>query len=134
MSDTSSEDHVAIGIVSHSKDVARGAADMVRQMVGDSVVVAFTGGNPDGGLGTDATEIGAMIEKLWRPAGVVVLVDLGGAEMNTEMAIESLPEERQGVVRIANAPIVEGAVTAGTMASTGASLAAVVEAAEELGG
>jgi len=129
-----SESKVAIGIVSHSPDVAKGTADMVRQMVGESIAVGWTGGNADGGLGTDAEQILAVIERLWTPAGVVMLVDLGGAEMNTEAAIEMLPEERQAAVRIANAPIVEGAVTGGTMASTGADLDVVVAAAEELGG
>ncbi len=129
-----SDGTVAIGIVSHSPDVARGAAEMVRQMVGTSVDVGWTGGNADGGLGTDAAQILSVIEQIWTPAGVVMLVDLGGAEMNTEAAIEMLPADRQATVRIANAPIVEGAVTSGTMASTGADLEAVVAAAEEFGG
>jgi dihydroxyacetone kinase phosphotransfer subunit len=126
-------DNVAVAIVSHSPEVARGAADMVRQMVGEAVDVAFTGGNPDGGLGTDAGLVLAMLERIWRPAGVLVLVDLGGAEMNAEAAIEMLAEDRQGAVRIANAAIVEGAVIGGTMASTGATLEAVIAAAEETG-
>jgi len=45
--------NVGIVIVSHSPKVAEGAADMVRQMVGDSVPLAWTGGNVEGGLGTD---------------------------------------------------------------------------------
>ena len=127
-------DNVAIAIVSHSADVARGAADMVRQMVGEAVDVAFTGGNADGGLGTDAGLILPMLQDLWRAAGVVVLVDLGGAEMNAEAAIEMMPDDNQSAVRIANAAIVEGAVIGGTMASTGAPLEAVIAAAEETGG
>ena len=54
--------NVGIVIVSHSPKVAEGAADMVRQMVGESVPLAWTGGNPEGGLGTDvAAIIGAML-------------------------------------------------------------------------
>ena len=49
--------NVGIVIVSHSIDVAKGAADMVRQMVGEEVSVAFCGGNAEGGLGTDVTLI-----------------------------------------------------------------------------
>ena len=44
---------VGVVIVSHSPKVAEGAADMVRQMVGEEVPLAWTGGNPSGGLGTD---------------------------------------------------------------------------------
>jgi dihydroxyacetone kinase phosphotransfer subunit len=124
---------VAVVIVSHSPKVAEGAADMVRQMVGDEVPCAWTGGNPAGGLGTDATRIHAAIEQVWSEAGVAVLVDLGGAEMNAEMAIEMLGGGRAATVRICNAPIVEGAVVAATEAAGGATLDAVCAAAEELG-
>ena len=68
---------------------------MVRQMVGDEVRVAPCGGNPDGGLGTDVGAIMAAIESVWSPKGVAILVDLGGAETNSEMAIEMLAPERQ---------------------------------------
>jgi phosphoenolpyruvate---glycerone phosphotransferase subunit DhaM len=123
---------VGIVIVSHSPEVAKGTADMVRQMVGEEVPCAFCGGNPDGGLGTDAGQIQAAIARVWSPAGVAVLVDLGGAEMNAEMAVELLEDGRGERVRICNAPIVEGAVIAAVEASGGADLAAVCAAAEEL--
>ena len=123
---------VAIVVVSHSPKVAEGAADMVRQMVGDEVACAWCGGNPEGGLGTDAVKIRDAIDRVWSEAGVAVLVDLGGAEMNAEMAIEMLDGDRSGRVRICNAPIVEGAVIAATEASGGATLEAVCAAAEEL--
>jgi dihydroxyacetone kinase DhaKLM complex PTS-EIIA-like component DhaM len=48
------------------------------------------------------------------------------------MAIEMLPDSRQGKVVICNAPIVEGAVMAATEASGGASLDEVRMTAEEL--
>jgi dihydroxyacetone kinase phosphotransfer subunit len=124
--------NVGIVIVSHSSKVAEGAADMVRQMVGDGVTLAWTGGNPDGGLGTSLPEIIAAIDRAWSAAGVVILVDLGGAETNSEMAIEMLPERKRDRVLVCNAPIVEGAVIAATEASGGADLEAVKRAAEEL--
>jgi phosphoenolpyruvate---glycerone phosphotransferase subunit DhaM len=122
---------VSIVIVSHSADVARGAADMVRQMVGDEVQVAPCGGNSEGGLGTDVGAIHAAIERVWTERGVAVLVDLGGAETNSEMAIELLPPERRDRVVICNAPIVEGAVMAATEAAGGSDLATVRQTAEE---
>jgi dihydroxyacetone kinase phosphotransfer subunit len=124
-------DTVSIVIVSHSPDVAKGAADMVRQMVGDEVKVAWCGGNPDGGLGTNVEAIKKAIEAVWSPKGVAVLVDLGGAETNSEMAIEMLPEGRGANVRICNAPVVEGAVMAATEAASGATLEAVRATAED---
>ncbi len=100
--------NVAIVVVSHSPEVARGTADMVREMVGEEVRVAHCGGNPAGGLGTDVAAILAAIEAVYSPKGVAVLVDLGGAETNSEMAIEMLPDDVRANVTICNAPIVEG--------------------------
>ncbi|HEY3624127.1 MAG TPA: dihydroxyacetone kinase phosphoryl donor subunit DhaM [Roseiarcus sp.] len=125
-------ENVSLVIVSHSPDVARGTAEMVRQMVGDEVKVAHCGGNPDGGLGTDVQKILQAIEQAWSPRGVAILVDLGGAETNSEMAIELLPDDRRGRVVLCNSPIVEGAIMAATEASGGASLAEVRATAEEL--
>jgi phosphoenolpyruvate---glycerone phosphotransferase subunit DhaM len=124
---------VGIVVVSHSPKVAEGAVDMVRQMVGEEVPCAWAGGNPAGGLGTDVVRIKDAIERVWSEAGVAVLVDLGGAEMNAEMAIEMLAPEQARRVRICNAPVVEGAVVAATEASGGSALDAVCAAAEELG-
>jgi dihydroxyacetone kinase phosphotransfer subunit len=124
--------NVGIVIVSHSPDVAKGAADMVRQMVGHGIPLAWTGGNPEGGLGTSVEGILAAIDEAWSDAGVAILVDLGGAETNSEMAIEMLPAERQGRVVICDAPVVEGAVMAATEAWGGSDLATVKRTAEEL--
>ena len=124
--------NVGIVIVSHSPLVAEGAADMVRQMVGDEVPLAWCGGNPEGGLGTSVDAIIAAIDRAWSDRGVAILVDLGGAETNSEMAIEMLDGDRRRKVVVCNAPVVEGAVMAATEASGGASLAEVRATAEEL--
>ncbi len=123
--------NVGIVIVSHSADVARGTAEMVRQMVGDEVPLAWCGGDPGGGLGTSVEAILGAIDRAWSEAGVAILVDLGGAETNSEMAIEMLDGDRAERVVVCNAPVVEGAVMAATEASGGASLAAGKATAEE---
>ena len=125
-------ERVGIVIVSHSPEVARGTADMVRQMVGSEVRLAWCGGNSGGGLGTDVAAIKAAIDEVFGPAGVALLVDLGGAETNSEMAIELLKESRRDRVVICNAPVVEGAVMASVEAAGGAPLDRVRATAEEL--
>ena len=124
--------NVGIVIVSHSPDVARGAADMVRQMVGDEVPLAWCGGNPAGGLGTNVQAICAAIDAAWSDRGVAILVDLGGAETNSEVAIEMLPEKKRSKAVVCNGPVVEGAVMAATESSGGSTLEAVRRVAEEL--
>lgn len=124
--------NVGIVIVSHSPKVAEGTADMVRQMVGGSVKLACSGGDAGGGLGTSAASILRAIEAAWSEAGVAILVDLGGAETNSEMAVEMLDAGRRGRVVVCNAPIVEGAVIAAAEASGGSPLEVVRRVAEEL--
>lgn len=63
---------------------------------------------------------------------MAILVDLGGAETNSEMAVEMIGEPRARKIVICNAPIVEGAVMAAAEASGGASLREVVATAHEL--
>lgn len=124
-------DNVALVIVSHSRDIARGAREMVLQMVGDEVDVFACGGDVSGGLGTNMAEILATLKAAYRPKGVAICVDLGGAETNSEMAIEMLPPEQQARFRICDAAIVEGSIMAGTEAASGASLDEVQRAAED---
>lgn len=124
-------ENVSIVIVSHSDLVARGTADMARQMVGDTVVIVPCGGNKDGGLGTDVAAILTAIKQAYCERGVLVIVDLGGAETNAEMAIEMLEKSVQPNVVICDGPIVEGTVMAAAEAASGASLSKVKEAAEE---
>jgi len=60
--------NVGIVIVSHSPDVAKGAADMVRQMVGKDVPLAWCGGDPDGRLGTSVDAIEKALQTAGRTA------------------------------------------------------------------
>jgi len=124
--------NVGIVIVSPSPDVAKGPADMVRQMVGTNVPLAWCGGNPSGGLGTSVEAIVKALDLAWSDAGVVIMVDMGGAETNSEMAIEMVLEKRRPKIVVCNGPIVEGAVMAATESSGGATLDRVRRAAEEL--
>ncbi|MCA8348413.1 dihydroxyacetone kinase phosphoryl donor subunit DhaM [Burkholderia cepacia] len=124
--------NVGIVIVSHSAKIAEGTADMVHQMVGSSVPVAYTGGNADGGLGTNVGAIIKAIDQAWSDAGVVILVDLGGAETNSEMAIEMMNADRRHKVALCDAPLVEGAIIAAAEASGGASIDQVKSMAEDI--
>ena len=75
-----------------------------------------------------------FIDAAWSDAGVAVLVDLGGAETNSEMAVTLLDDTRRDRVVVCNAPLVEGAVIAATEASGGSALDEVRRVAEEIYG
>ena len=120
---------VGIVIVSHSWKVAEGIYDLVMQMAAENDHIFHAGGMEDGSIGTDAMKIQEAIEKADTGDGVAVLADLGSGIMSAEMAIEMLGDDIK--VRIADAPILEGAVSAAVTSTSGASLDEVIEAAEE---
>jgi dihydroxyacetone kinase phosphotransfer subunit len=122
---------IGIVLVSHSARLAEGVKDLAEGMTGGAVKIAAAGGGPDGSLGTSAELIGAAIDTVYDPDGVLILMDLGSAVMSAEVAVESLDRERAGHVLLSNAPLVEGAVVAAVEASIGKSLAEVEAAAIE---
>ena len=121
---------IGIVLVSHSAALAEGLSDLVGQVSGEDVRIRPAGGSGDGGLGTDPDRIAAAIRAADAGSGVVVLVDIGSAVLSVKALLAG--GDVDGIdVRLADAPLVEGAVAASVLAATGADLAAVVAAAEE---
>lgn len=125
---------VGIVVVSHSAKVAEGIRDLTMQMADKNLKIIAAGGMDDGSIGTDAVRIRDAILKADTGSGVVILVDLGSAVLSSNMALELLEGEPHSEVRIADAPILEGAVSAAIQASVGSSLAEVTAVAESARG
>jgi phosphoenolpyruvate---glycerone phosphotransferase subunit DhaM len=121
---------VGIVLVSHSPELAAGLADLAGQMAGPEVGIEPVGGGPDGRLGTDGDRVRDAIRHADRGDGVVVLGDLGSAILTIRHVLEGM----NGSVRLADAPLVEGAVAAAVVASAGLALDDVAKAAEEARG
>ncbi|WP_306052821.1 dihydroxyacetone kinase phosphoryl donor subunit DhaM [Natronococcus wangiae] len=119
---------VGIVVVSHSGRAADGIREIAREMGGDARIEAV-GGTEDGRIGTTPDPIREAIEDVDSEDGVVVLVDLGSAVMNAELAIEEAAVDE---VAIADAPVLEGALNAAVAAtSPSATVESVREAAED---
>ena len=118
---------VGIVIVSHSSDLANGVAELAAQVAGDEVAIHAAGGGPGGSLGTDEALVRDAISKADAGDGVLVLGDLGSAILTIRHVLEG----GNGHVKLADAPLVEGAVAAAVIASMGSSLADTARAAEE---
>lgn len=116
---------VGLVVVSHSARLAAGVVEVAEQMA-PNVDVVPAGGTAEGGIGTDFDAVVAAIERADEGAGVVVLYDLGSARMVAEMAVEVADN-----ARLADAPLVEGAVAAAVSAEGGAGMDEVAQAAEE---
>lgn len=121
---------VGLVVVSHSATLADGVVEVAAQMAPD-VVVRAAGGLPDGGIGTDFEAVLAALEQADSGSGVVLLYDLGSAQMTAEMAVESLADADRAVV--IDAPLVEGAVAAAVAAQGGSDRASVADAARAAG-
>jgi len=122
---------VGIVIVSHSMKLADGIKDLAGQMADKQLKIIAAGGMEDGGIGTDAIKISKALQEANSGEGVVVLADLGSAILSAHTAVELLDDALSSFIRIADAPIVEGAISAVIQASIGSSLDEVVNAAEE---
>ncbi|MDQ0202376.1 dihydroxyacetone kinase phosphoryl donor subunit DhaM [Pectinatus haikarae] len=121
---------VGIVIVSHSVKIAEGVKELALQMAkGHPVFTA--GGTADGGIGTDPIRIQEAMEAANSGDGVVVMADLGSAVMSVGLAKEMLDPDLAEVVKLANAPIVEGAIAATVEASMGSSLEKVLQTAHD---
>lgn len=120
---------VGLLLVSHSRQLGEGLADLVRQVAGE-IPLAVVGGTADGRLGTDPMAVADALIRMPTRDGILVLVDLGSSVLATETALEMIDSERAAMVQLCGAPLVEGAIAAGVEARIGHSLAQVRAAAE----
>ncbi|MEV5569290.1 dihydroxyacetone kinase phosphoryl donor subunit DhaM [Spirillospora sp. NPDC052269] len=117
---------VGIVIISHSRPLAEGAAELAREMGVGKAVVEAAGGGPDGGLGTSPDLVEQAVATADDGDGVLLLADIG----SSVLAARLLVEDYEGRAVLADAPLVEGAVAAASAAAAGVDLDGVRAAAE----
>ena len=122
---------VGLVLVSHSAEIAKGVADLAGQVAGPAVAIVTAGGAQDGSLGTDGGRVLELLRAAAAGTGAVVLVDLGSSVLSVRAALTELSAAESERIRVADAPLVEGAVAAAVAASTGCSLEEAARAAEE---
>ena len=120
---------VGIVLVSHSAELAAGAAHLAAQVSGGTVTIIAAGGTDDDELGTSAAKVERGLRLAESGAGVVVLPDLGSAVLTVRAVLEDADPAANVVM--ADAPFVEGAVAATVTAAAGGDVKAVAAAAEE---
>lgn len=118
-------------LVSHSRRLADGLAELVREMAPEVPIVTCGGG--EGALGVSADAVVEAYRRLaTEAAAVVALADLGSALLNLENARELLGDDLQGCpLEIADAPFVEGAIAASMVALSGGDAQEALGAAQE---
>lgn len=119
-------------LVSHSLRLAEGVKELVDELAHGAVPVApVGGGHPLGVSAAMVLEGARALLAQDQVEAVVALGDLGSAIIALEAAIDL--GDLDGVLWIADAPFVEGAVAAVMAAAAGGGPTAVAEAAEEAG-
>lgn len=119
---------VGIVVISHSRTLAEGVAELARTLGVGKARVEPAGGAADGGLGTSIELVERAVAAVDEGDGVVLLADLGSSVLTAKLFIE---DDESGTVVLADAPLVEGAVAAASMAAAEMDLATVVAAAED---
>lgn len=121
---------VGIVIVSHSKNLADSVVEFTGLMAPDAKIAA-AGGMEDGGFGTSFEKIQKAIESVYSEEGVIVLMDMGSAVMTTEMVLDMFEPD---TVRMADCPLVEGAVVATIDAVSGMKMDEILAALSQVAG
>ncbi len=96
-------------IVSHSKNVAKGVVELIREVAKD-VSITYVGGTEDGGIGTSFEQIATIIEENEKDK-LLAFFDLGSAKMNLEIATETSDKQ----IELMPVPILEGSYTAAAL-------------------
>ena len=121
---------VGIVIVSHSKTLADSVVEFTGLMAPDAKIAA-AGGMEDGGFGTSFEKIQKAIESVYSEEGVIVLMDMGSAVMTTEMVLDMFEPD---TVKMADCPLVEGAVVATIDAASGMKMDEILAALSQVAG
>lgn len=114
---------VGIVIVSHSRKLAESVAEFAAVMAPEARTAA-AGGLEDGSFGTSFDKIYQAVDSVYSEDGVIMLMDLGSAVMTAEMVTEAYGSDK---IRMADCPLVEGAVVATIDAAGGMALEEILE-------
>lgn len=117
---------IGIVIVSHSKNIAQGVVDLVREVAKD-VEITYVGGTEDGGIGTSFERVKAVVEENSKET-LLAFFDLGSAKMNLEMVTDFSDK----TIHINYVPIVEGTYTAAALLQADAEQDAILAQLAEL--
>lgn len=122
---------VGLVFVSHSIKLVEGLLELSQEMLQSNITILLAAGTSDGRIGTDVEKIQEQIKLAQSGDGVVVLADIGSGVMSSQMAIDFLDDETKKMVKLADAPLVEGGIAAAVQASIGSSFEEVIKAAED---
>ncbi|MGT2910819.1 dihydroxyacetone kinase phosphoryl donor subunit DhaM [Streptococcus cameli] len=117
---------LGIILVSHSKNLAQGIADLISEVAKD-IAFTYVGGTPDGDIGTSFDQVQEIVDA--NPAQTLLaFYDLGSARMNIEMVSDFSDKE----ILLQDVSVAEGTYTAAALLQAGADKDAILAQLKEL--
>lgn len=125
---------IGIVIVSHNKKLGDEIIKLCEEMQNKSFKILNGGGMDNGVFGSNPLVIKEAIEEAYEKDGVLIFCDLGSSILNSEMAIDFIEADKfnKNLIKIADAPIVEGAILAVSMNDEDINIGNVQEELEDL--
>ncbi len=125
---------VGIVIVSHSKKLGGEIIKLCKELKKSEFKIINGGGLETENFGSNPLNIKRAIQEAYSPYGVLIFGDLGSSIENAKLAIDLIEDEKfnKDIIKIANAPIVEGAIVATSVNSEGTTLAEIQEELKEI--
>lgn len=107
---------IGIVVVSHNKKLGDEIIELCEEMKNKEFKLLNGGGMEEGRFGSNPLVIKKAIEEAYEKDGVLIFCDLGSSILNSEIAIEFIDGEYdKNLIKIADAPIVEGTILAVSM-------------------
>ena len=119
---------VNILLVSHSQRLATSVAEVAALMAKTATIKAV-GGKSDGSFGADEERITKAINDAYTDDGVVI-ADIGSSVNTVKAVIKKMEEQGRANVKLADCPMIEGAIAAAVMAGIGMPMEEVIHEAE----
>ncbi|MBP9477405.1 MAG: diguanylate cyclase [Sebaldella sp.] len=120
---------IGIVVVSHNRKLAEEIINFSEEMRQFDFPMENGGGTGSEIYGSEPSIILDAIKRADKGDGVLIFVDLGSSIMNTEMALEMLEDSSK--VRIVDAPLVEGVISAVAGNFPGVTFEELIQISEE---
>lgn len=117
---------IGIILVSHSKSLAQGIADLISE-VAKNIPFTYVGGTQEGEIGTSFEQVQQIVEQNTAHE-LLAFYDLGSARMNIELVADLTDKH----IIIQNVPVVEGTYTAAALLQAGANKETILNQLSEL--
>lgn len=119
----------SILLLSHSKKLVDGLADLINELTGSQIRITTAGGDQE--LGVNPTMVLDAIDFIVESGSkeIIIFGDIGSAFISATAAVEMMSVDC--VVKIVDAPLVEGAIAAAMTLSIGSNIDEAIQAGQD---